>query len=1140
LVRDEELFIEFRDDVDGKYAPARVEDVGALIESFGRYATREYDREFVAANTLAAIKATCDVTPEVHSQILTPYQTIGVMNGDKASGYLALGNKYNFHQKYMSEMQEALQDPSSLMECVPIYVVIPKVEIRAVEKMPRDLAYPPAWFVDLVAMFEKDFFSVTMEQWHVSPIKVGMPMPAGWPMIVHGLKRHDVPEFQSIRVDWDAVQYDRSHPIEVTISWHILMELKKCFEGLRDDQDLDSPLRRVLAYINFWSCVRIVLLPDGRLVLVAAGIYSGDISTTNKNSYFHIVRIALVWIKIHGTVDGFRTWLRKSGIVIFGDDGTCSINRKIYLRLLEGLATTWKDLFGAELKVHQSHYLSEVVFLGRRALGDDAISQLLPVTSDLDRQISSLVEKTRKGMTPVQRLSKLVAHRLLLSGFSLNPALASPATAEKNARGARSLKKLDSVIAKHIDREDERNADLPDWVSLTYLAHMPASELFYMQLTGKEVIRPEAYWFPVSAPEGVGFDSMYEIDPGASGIVPYGLCSAERVPMGNGLRAAPLQSRLINWAIKFLMSGKMKKGAAPKKVKSMVKKIERIEKKVVKDAVRSRAEMKVGGKGYKINQPAKIGKKASAAGAGTLAWAMSLCHPGDPKYNQAKMPSPIPLKTVIANTAEPLYAGTPSTVSINDGVVPQTLSGFGGFVMRPNTLGRQYGITTGSQILGFDPDGEANPGLVAYCPADSSNQALILNFMDNNEIPAPVTDPTQAAWLSPLAMEEIQKLGVAYRVTSAEATATYTGPPISGSGLIASGAVKYDQLQNIECETSTTNTELQVGLEWDYFVGLESVFQGPAMEGCSVKYIPNDTRCMDWKETVMFFQNYNTLHSAAKRTGVSKTAIRSGLKSGKLEKIVKKSADLLRLQKDKKIALTMQKDLKTGVSRATGINFPSTDTPRPRDVSTIFPNMTFFGASGTDNGFVPQPEDTPAGFARAWIEALSGAYALSAPPSPLLPSDLDDLLSMYSDNSWDGAEDLMVIMWNGVAPASAIAGSNPLESIFAGNLFEIQKYVNYELVIDLNSLSLGQVIPTGGNQGNPVAAISLAQASVPVASSLAPAPVKSSGYQTAATTLNNISGAVKSTTSTVDKVVETGSKAAAIAMDIGEALAAFF
>jgi hypothetical protein len=220
---DTELRELFAEEFTGNYGLAQTKNINQIIESFGRYATRDYDRDFVSQHLPTALSATVDVVPKVHPVKLTPSQTIGATKGEKSSGFLCLGTKYKFHSKYLEEMLEALADPSSLLECVPIYVIISKDEVRDVTKLCRDLAFPPTWFSDLATMYEKDFFLTTMGEWYNSPIKLGIPIPQGWPQIVDGLLRFRNISVDFVLAEWDAKQFDRSHPNEITLSWHQLM-----------------------------------------------------------------------------------------------------------------------------------------------------------------------------------------------------------------------------------------------------------------------------------------------------------------------------------------------------------------------------------------------------------------------------------------------------------------------------------------------------------------------------------------------------------------------------------------------------------------------------------------------------------------------------------------------------------------------------------------------------------------------------------------------------------------------------------------------------------------------------------------------------------------------------------------------------
>jgi len=469
----------------GLYSLAHTTNKREVITSFAKYATREYDRQSVTNQLAQALALTASVTPRVQATKLTPIETIGQTKGNKAGGYLCNGTKGKFHSLYMNEMQEALEDPRSLMECVPIFIVNPKDEVRLKTKPCRDIGYPPVWFSDLVVMYEKDFFLVTLESFMNSPIKLGIPLPQAWPTIIDDLLRFrpNPEKFRSLFSEWDASQFDRSHPIEVTLSWHDFMLLKECVFIATDCQ--------VAAYLSFWSCFRIFYLPDGRVVLVSAGIYSGDVSTSNKNSYFHIIRLALCWITTFKTTEGFRTFMFKSGICLFGDDGVCAAHDQQAVDFLTELPNTWQVLFGAELKMKFSYDVSGVSFLGKRSLGNDSWQKYVPVTSDLDRQISSLVLKGKRKMTTVQRLSKLVAHRLLLCGFDFESGPVSEETKSQNDLGRQHLKTLDNYLRSYVQDNEKLNAENPDWRQMTYYALCPAQTLLAFQMKGTDVLLPE-------------------------------------------------------------------------------------------------------------------------------------------------------------------------------------------------------------------------------------------------------------------------------------------------------------------------------------------------------------------------------------------------------------------------------------------------------------------------------------------------------------------------------------------------------------------------------------------------------------------------------------------------------------------------
>lgn len=483
---DERLLELFGGELGGKYALADTKNVEQISSSFAEYATRDYDREFVKEHVSAAVQMTAKVTPTLAPEKLLPELAIGCLKGNKASGYKCNGTKYQFHRRYLDEMLETLRNPVNLLHCVPLYTVMSKDEVRDVSKACRDLAFPPCWFTDLGAMYEKDFFNCTLEKWNEGPIKLGIPLPQQWKLIIRGLRRHRSAKFLSWYFEWDAKKFDRSHPIEITMSWPELMALKAAIDAL----DLEND--PVLRYLNFWSCVRLVILPDGRIVLVFAGIYSGDISTSNKNSYFHIIRLALCWMHIFGTMDGFVIFMKMSGICLFGDDAVCGAHCPKHLYFLNNLQKSWERLFGAELKVHSSTEIAGVSFLGKRSLGNDDGTMNLPVTSDLERQVASLVYKTKRTSDPIQRLAKLTAHRQLLSGFSIYCDSVSGEVALQNQRGRSDLALLDIAIKEHVEKYDQICTNSEQWNSLRLMAYeLSAPDLYSMLLEGSDAIFSE-------------------------------------------------------------------------------------------------------------------------------------------------------------------------------------------------------------------------------------------------------------------------------------------------------------------------------------------------------------------------------------------------------------------------------------------------------------------------------------------------------------------------------------------------------------------------------------------------------------------------------------------------------------------------
>jgi len=545
----------------------------------------------------------------------------------------------------------------------------------------------------------------------------------------------------------------------------------------------------------------------------------------------------------------------------------------------------------------------------------------------------------------------------------------------------------------------------------------------------------------------------------------------------------------------------------------------------------------------------------------TLAHTMALLNPWDSKYNGAKVPSDCPIDSAVFRTHELIVAGCPPLFP-ND--APQYsppnmgFNGFGGFVMRPNALGRQYQYTAGTDFLGFN-NGDG-PGLVAVSES-GSGQSLVLNMFSNNTtnttaVPVAPTDRSGAAWISPMAMSDIQLLGSKYRVTSAGLKATYIGPEITESGQLAMGVVPYDKLftQDIQYDTGA-DTFPYTTINWQQFVNFKDVVVVPAASGGHMRYMPLDTRAYEWKETILSFQlplldgavpsamqtcTTGTLRSMVRRKGFRKEAQALARKRG-LELDIRKDGTV-----SVGTAATITKEIdKNGrvINRRVTIGTdgggpkppppgpsPPVELGAPLEEYLIIP--WFHGAiDELQADGQPQPEDTPAGDAQVFVQAVFAALASSGLATGGLEPTFDNvngILNLYQDTNWSEAEDLMVMMWNNVAPADAILNGAAANN-WAGNIFQIDKYVNYEVILDLNSLDIGAMPPSAGTIGSSSLSTTLAKAIAPVAGSSPTPPASQSWLDKAGAWLSNAKDKI-------EPWISAGSKAWTVASTIADVL----
>ena len=547
----------------------------------------------------------------------------------------------------------------------------------------------------------------------------------------------------------------------------------------------------------------------------------------------------------------------------------------------------------------------------------------------------------------------------------------------------------------------------------------------------------------------------------------------------------------------------------------------------------------------------------SLASQNTLAHMMSVLNPWDEKYNGAKVPNPAPVDSAVFKTHEVIVVGCPTVAPAAANTDGMVFTGFGGFIMRPNTLGRQYQYTPGNGFLGWNKEGETNPGLVAYTP-DGGNQTLVLNMIGtqaNQTIPMPNSDLTVPGWLSPYAMEDIIQLCSKYRVVSAGLVCRYIGPPITGSGMLAAGTVPYTQFETQSIDNDGAGTDFPyTTIDWQSFINLKDVVTCPATKGINMVYVPKDTRAMDWKQTVLTFP---LPVSGALPGAVTLAAhqVKRHRKRGTLHKFVKEQASKkglkAELQEDGhtvkvSTAATFTKTVdKSGkvVKRHVTLenqSKPSATPSSPLSDVGVLPQPQEFMIPwfhGNENpldmeAVLLQPEDTEAGLAAVLAQAAFGGYGFSNPPAmdEPLSDDVNNFLNIYADSSWSEAEDLMVIMWNGIAPADAILAQGATD-IWSGNLFEIDKYVNYEAILDLNSLDIGSMPASPGSFGSPSAGPAIAQQVHPTTALVGKPKPSESWIDKAGNWLSNAKDKV-------EPWISAGSKAIQVATAIADVLGA--
>jgi len=471
-----------------------------------------------------------------------------------------------------------------------------------------------------------------------------------------------------------------------------------------------------------------------------------------------------------------------------------------------------------------------------------------------------------------------------------------------------------------------------------------------------------------------------------------------------------------------------------------------------------------------------------ALNAATVAYGMSLMNPWDEQCNGAKVISPVDEDSGVVNTVVKVVAGAPSVPDPGAGNISYDLTGSGAFVARPGGLFMSYLYTPGTQPLGWTDPGSDDPtesgGINIFSPAGGGDVVLNLNVgWGGTTSAAPETQLypnysiTNPCWMSLPEATTIQGLASKKRVVSAGAIIKYIGPPITGSGLLAVGLVPWDQFTSIEETVNTSGTKFYpTGITWSKLITLEGVKVIPAMEGAHVSWYPYDASGTLYQESIATF--LSTADLAVPTLDPAKTRRRTPADARKEIR-----GNLTQRQANTDPTGRFRTDfVHPGTRVVSGSDKSKTTTTtrvQPKKVGApaqmYEPYDDYIGRAFG----VPFPMDGDQMEIGSFASSVAVASDFITQTDPTNPVS-NMVVNMAAIASMEmrpcQGQPLLVIMWNGVAPSNQ-DGLNPA---WAANLFEIEYYVNHEIIPDQSTFRIAQIPATPAMVGSPATAIKAA------------------------------------------------------------------
>jgi hypothetical protein len=1145
---DSEYFAPMAKYCNSNYALSRVDQLSEIVKSHEKYAEPCLLRDVAFIESFDKTTELDDLLWRIFGKhmiapMMSDENVIGIQELKKGSGCACSSLKATCWHDNPFLLLEVLKNPSLMLCQIPIWVLSGKLEVRDVSKPCRCYMIAPMWMSAVQQKFTKLQNLTMMAARFKIPSAVGMRVPEDWYELYTRLHEYEEPDYKikfflsDIKL-WDSVQYR-------SVLWRTA-RLRCRALGLTGEE------KKLFFHYVYWTINRVVLLPDGELVLTKDGNASGKPDTTFDNGINQIQMHAMLWHDLYGTFSGFEMFLHRAKEFTNGDDiiSACvNAADETFYRALPGL---WKKRFGSEMKSELVEEWSAVHFLGAQPLSSVWPGCVLVKPYDIPRQMANLVHKGNKPskFDPFIELQRGFGHRNLLAATCVDPIHEELDTLKKCM--ADLIADYSPVMSKN-----------QEWNKLVPYHHMSDLDYFLNMIPRSPLVELDTRQQQLRAPLSLN-DVRAQKDDFMS-FLSKKEWTANKAAKLAGLSKEEISLRYDTYK-QSVTANPPGRTTLPKRVKLTKKQVTSALGNVAKTQKLSSVARPSSG------TPSMRSVSQDVFAQNAFAHAMSLLNPWSEEWNGAKCPSEVPLDSTVFKTHEILTAGCPPAAAADqfpNQTPNQVFAGFGGFVMRPNALGRQYQYTSGNQYLGWNvaSDFTQAPGLVALSGA-TSDQSLVLNMMGNlndESFAAPANSNTDCAWLAPEGMGDIQNLCSKFRVVSAGLVFRYTGPTISNSGLIAAGVVPYDLLQSIEQEYLPAELDFFTTITWDSFINLKDTVTGPASKGINMVYVPKDDRAYQWKETIM---TYMLPYSSA--TGVptfnsdgtpkrkkcppwlSAGGVRKLAKKGRLQAIVRAFRDngvdakfdvqkgTVNLGTAAKITKTIDH---TGRTVKKDITFPGRSTsppptptagPIPQGIDPVDYYMVQAFAGEFIPDVLPQPEDSSAGMVKTFIQSLYAGIAVAGNAyNQVGGSFVDGSIMQFMDCNWDESEDLMVVMWNGIAPADAILNNN-ISTFWAGNIYEVDKYVNYECQLDLNSLTIGSMPASPGSQGSAGAGLQIAKGVLGSSTAKVGAPM------TPQSSMSKIGNFVKDVAAKAPGIANKALEYGGIAMDIIGAIGALF